>query len=106
MSCGRTSLAGCCRRRRRPFFSPPLEANDAGLRVTEDTLYYWRGPEAGEAVGVPQALVCVHPAIMPDSQALSHAQFPPLSPRRCCCLRCVYPLTKEKSLLKRKVMES
>jgi hypothetical protein len=51
-----------------PFFSPPLEANDAGLRVTENALYRWSWPEAGEAVGVPEVSVCVHPAIMPDFQ--------------------------------------
>lgn len=41
---------------------------DAGLRVTEDAPYGWFGSEAGKAIGVPQASVCMHPAIMPDSQ--------------------------------------
>jgi len=81
-----------------PFFPPPLEANDAGLRVTEDAPYRWSWPEAGEVVGVPEASVCSHPAIMPDFQTPSNAAFTPLSPRRCRFLRVVYPLTKEKSL--------
>ena len=50
------------------FFSPPLEAHDAGLRVTEDAPYRWTWPETGKAVGVPEASVCSHPAIMPDFQ--------------------------------------
>jgi len=51
-----------------PFFSPPLEAKDAGLRVPEDALDRWSWPEAGEAVGVPEVSVYSHPAIMPDFQ--------------------------------------
>ena len=51
------------------FFSPPAQVDNAGLRITEDALDRWSGPEAGEAVGVPEVSVCVHPAIMPDFQA-------------------------------------
>jgi hypothetical protein len=40
----------------------------SGLRVTEDALDRWSWPEAGEAVGVPEVSVCLHPAIMPDFQ--------------------------------------
>ena len=50
------------------FPLPPLEANDAGLRVTEDAPYRWTWPEAGEAVGIPEVSVLLHPAIMPDFQ--------------------------------------
>jgi len=81
-----------------PFFSPPAQVDDAGLRVTEDALYRWIWPEAGKAVGVPQASVCSHPVIMPDFQIPSHAEFTPLSPRKYRFSRFVYPLTKEKSL--------
>ena len=83
--------------RRMPFFSPPLEANDAGLRVTEDAPYRWTWPEIGNAIGVPEAWVWSHPAIMPDVQTPAHTEFTPLFPRRCRCSRFVYPLTKEKS---------
>jgi len=51
-----------------PCFPPPLEANDAGLRVTEDAPYRWTWPEIGKAIGVPEASVCSHPAIMADFQ--------------------------------------
>lgn len=44
------------------------QADDAGLRVTEGFLFRWIWPRAREAVGIPQALVCSHPVIMPDSQ--------------------------------------
>jgi hypothetical protein len=81
-----------------PFFSPPLEAKDAGLRVTEEALYRWTWPEIRKAVGVPEASVCSHPAIMPDFQTPSHTEFTPLFPRRCRFSRFVYPLAKEKSL--------
>ena len=80
-----------------PFFSPPLEANDAGLRVTEDAPYRWTWPEIGKAVGVPEVSVSSHSAIMPDFQTPSHTDFTPLFPRRCRFSRFVYPLTKEKS---------
>jgi len=42
--------------------------DDAGLRITEDALDRWSGPEAGEAVGIPEVSVFLHPAIMPDFQ--------------------------------------
>ena len=51
-----------------PFFSPPAQVDNAGLRVTEDALDRWSWPEAGEAVDVPEVLVFLHPAIMPDFQ--------------------------------------
>ncbi len=35
-----------------PFFSPPLEADDAGLRVTEDAHHGRDGTEPWEAVGI------------------------------------------------------
>lgn len=62
-------------------FPPPVEANDAGLRVTEDASYPWAWPEIKKAVGVPKASVCSHPAIMPDSQPTSHAEFTRLPSR-------------------------
>ena len=52
-----------------PFSPLPEQVDNAGLRVTEDALYRWSWPEAGEAIGVPEASVYVHPAIMPDFQA-------------------------------------
>jgi len=54
--------------------------DNAGLRVTEDALYRWSGPEAWKVVGVPEASVYSHPAIMPDFQTPSNAEFTPLSP--------------------------
>ena len=98
VSSGRTRRDGRVRKRRMPFFPPPLEANDAGLRVTEDAPYRWTWPEIGKAIGVPEASVCSHPAIMPDFQTPAHTEFTPLFPRRCRFSRFVYPLTKEKSL--------
>jgi predicted RNA methylase len=47
---------------------PPAQVDDAGCRVTEDALYGWICPESRNAVGVPQASVCSHPALMPDFQ--------------------------------------
>jgi hypothetical protein len=70
-----------------PFFSPPAQVDDAGLRVTEDALYRWIWSEARKAVGVPQASVCSHPAIMPDFQISSNAEFTPLSLRKYCFSR-------------------
>jgi hypothetical protein len=80
-----------------PFFSPPAQVDDAGLRVTEDALDRWSWPEAGEAVGVPEVSVCVHPAIMPDFQTpAEHSIHAPIL-QKCRFPRFVYPLTKEKS---------
>ena len=80
-----------------PFFSPPAQVDDAGLRVTEDALDRWSWPEAGEAVGVPEVSVCVHPAIMPDFQTPAEHRIHAPILQKCRFPRFVYPLTKEKS---------
>ena len=69
VSGGRTRTEQPARTRHMPFFSPPAQVDTAGLRITEDALDRWSWPEAGEAVGVPEVSVCVHPAIMPEFQA-------------------------------------
>ena len=80
-----------------PFFPPPLEANDAGLRTTKDAPYRWAWPEIRKAVGVSEASVCSHPAIMPDAQTTSHTEFTLLILKKGHLSRFVYPLTTEKS---------
>ena len=63
-------------------FFPPLEAKDAGLRVTEEAPYRWTWPEIGKAVGGPEASVCAHPAcqISRPRHTQNSRSYPPEMP--------------------------
>jgi hypothetical protein len=51
------------------FFFPPMQADDSGLRITEDASDGLARSETGEAVRVPQAMVFWHPESIPDFRA-------------------------------------
>ena len=94
-SFGRTRRDGGGRRRRTPFFPPPLEPDHAGARVAEDAHHGRSGTEPRKTIGISQASVWSHPAIMPDVLTIKTA--PSLSrERRCVC--CFHPLARTKSL--------
>ena len=79
---------------RTPFFSPPLEADNAGFRITEDA-HHGRGwTETGEAVGIPQMSGFSHPVIMPDFLTIKTVDSPSIERRFLCCF---YPLADTKT---------
>src|SRR5206468_11731487 len=83
------------RRLRKPFFPPPIEKNNTGLRITEYPLYPGSGAKAGEAIRVPQTSMSLHPEIMPDFLTLEIVKSPSYSDPFSCYF---HPLEKEKSI--------
>jgi len=49
-----------------PFFLPPTQLDNPGLRIAEYPLDRRPWTKPGESVRVQQALLRCHPAIMPD----------------------------------------
>jgi hypothetical protein len=88
-------IASYSRRLRKPFFPPPIEKNNTGLRITEYPLYPGSGAKAGEAIRVPQTSISSHPEIMPDFFTLEIVKSPSYSDPFSCYF---HPLEKEKSL--------
>ena len=76
------------------FFPPPPQRYDPCPWVTEDANHGLDWTKAGKSVSIPQALVSLHPPIMPDLLAIKIALPPSIASR---FSRCFYPLALEKT---------
>jgi len=76
-----------------------MQADDSGLRITEDASDGLARSETGEAVRVPQAMVFWHPESIPDFRAQEYRATPSKYGPKCLFSAIIHPLAREKSLL-------